>query len=258
MSRKERQKKRKEKREALKQDPKHIRNIKRAVEILKFALLIFIVVGLPVYLIVFRQDLWQSFKSPQDVRDFIDIYHGKSFLIMLAAQIVQIVIAVLPGQAVEFATGFMFPFWEGLIIMVLGSLIGSAICYWLARILGANMINFLFGEGKVGKVLQKIESKKGYLGIFIIYLIPGVPKDVLNYVAGLTDMEFLPFLIMSNAARIPAVSVTLLVGTHTFNGEWTLVAILIGAVLVLCLVGYIFRNRISDIFDKFYYKTSRK
>ena len=104
--------------------------------------------------------------------------------------------------------------------------------------------------------VKKLNSRKAYTIVFLIYLIPGLPKDIMSYAAGISSMNFKAFLIFSMIGRTPAMSGSLLIGTLYFSGHYAAM-IAIGAfavvAFILCIV---FRKKISNYIDKLYEKVT--
>lgn len=165
--------------------------------IFKLTLLLFILIGLPLYIYFFQHDWIENFSSTENVEALFREYRAQSVLIYLGTQILQIVICIIPGQWLQFAAGYMYGFWLGYLYSFIGAFLGSVLTYYIARILGHDAMHLIFGEEKIKKMLQTLNSKKAVVLVFLVFLIPGVPKDLCNYVAGLSEMRLKPFLIVS-------------------------------------------------------------
>lgn len=97
----------------------------------------------------------------------------------------------------------MYGFWLGYLYSLIGAFLGSVLTYYIAKILGHDAMHLTFGEEKIKSMLETLNSKKAVVLVFLIFLIPGVPKDLCNYVAGLSEMKLKPFLIVSLIGRSP-------------------------------------------------------
>ena len=222
--------------------------------IAKLLLLLVIVVAIPAYIYFFHRDIIQSFSSLDDVENFFDHYRHQSMLIYFGLQILQIVICILPGQTMQFAAGYLFHFWIGFAIALSGAFIGTIIAYYLARILGRDAMHMIFGEEKISEMLGRINSKKGVAIVFLIYLIPGIPKDLCTYAAGLSEMKLKPFLILSMAGRAPGMIGSLLMGQQVNIGGYTSAAIIAGCFVVMFIMGILFRKQVTNLLDGLYVK----
>ena len=230
---------------------------KRVTAIAKLLLLLVIIIGIPAYIFFFQKDLIDDFSSVKDVEDFFLQYRHQSILIYMGLQILQIVICILPGQALQFAAGYLFHFWLGFALTMSGAFLGTIITYYLAKVLGHDAMHMIFGEEKINDMLRRINSKKGVAIVFLIYLIPGIPKDLCTYAAGLSEMKIKPFLILSLVGRAPGMAASLLVGQQVNIGGYMSAAIIAGAVVVVFILGVLFRKQLTNFLDRVYVRLQR-
>lgn len=220
--------------------------------ILKLLLLLFILIGLPIYIFFFQYDIIEQFSSTEQVEAFFDEHKTKSIFIYLIFQVIQIIICVIPGQALQFAAGYMYGFWMGYIWSLVGAFIGTVITYYLAKILGHDAMHMIFGEERIRDLLVKFNSKKAMVLVFLFYLIPGLPKDLCSYVAGLSEMKLKPFLIISLTGRTPAMMGSLLIGRLVNTGGYTWAIIISAIAFLLFLLGVLLRKHLLVWIDKSY------
>lgn len=161
----------------------------------------------------------------------------RGWCLFILLQLVQIVIAVIPGEPFELLGGILYGSLGGLISCLLGILLGSTIVFKLVRRFGYPLVTSIFPEEKLHSlpILQKPERLERL--ILLLFLIPGTPKDLLTYAAGLTDISMKRFLLLSTFARIPSVITSVWVGASIREGEWLLSLILFGATAVIGLLG---------------------
>ena len=237
-----------------KQKRAYEKKAKRISSILKLALLAVIIIAIPLYIYFFHHELLEDMSNLRDVEKWLLQYRRESALVYIAAQIVQIIICVIPGQALQIAAGYLYGFWLGFGLSIVGACLGSIIVFYIARLLGYDAMHILFGERKITEMLDNINSKKGFLIVFIIYLIPGIPKDLCTYAAGLSTMHLRPFLILSLIGRSPGMMLSLLVGRQVMAGQYTSAIVIAVVAVVLFIVGFIFKNTIIAFMDKAYDK----
>lgn len=225
--------------------------------ILKFSLLVVILVCVPLYLWFFQQDLIHQFSDIDEVKVFFERHKTTSIFIYIGLQMTQIIISMIPGQALQFAAGLIYGFWAGFLISLIGAIAGTIVTYYLAQFLGRDALHVLFGKRHVEDYLNKINSKKGYILVFLIYLIPGVPKDLCSYAAGLSDMKLKAFLILSTVGRSPGMMGSLLIGKEIGEGNYITVVIIGIVAVILFIFGIIYHSRLSNILDQIYDKLSK-
>ncbi len=230
------------------------RRAKILTSVLKFALLLIIVIGLPLYIYFFKPEVIEFMSSIDNINALFEEYKGYSILVYIIAQILQIIICVIPGQMLQFAAGYAFGFWSGLLFSLIGAAIGAVISYYLAKFLGQGILYLIFDEDQMNNFIEKLNSKKAIIAVLVIYLIPGLPKDACSYAAGISNMKLKPFLVVSLIGRTPAMAGSLLIGNQVGAGSYTVAIIIAVAAIILFILGIIFRTRILDMLNKIYDK----
>jgi len=188
--------------------------------------------------------LWEEFRDPGRIRDWLRGFGPAAPLVFVGLQILQVVVFVLPGEITQIAGGWLFGFTAGSALSLLGILVGSAIAFGLTRWLGVGFVHRIAGPEAVTKFDGLMASPKFVGSLFLFFLIPGIPKDVLCYVAGLSRVKFLPFLVLSGLARLPGIFGSSLMGKAVFEGNWLLLAGVAGAAALLFGLGWWFKDPI--------------
>ena len=211
---------------------------------MKFGFLILLIVGVPVYLYVFHYDYISQFSSIEDIKNVINSNNQQSIIIYLAAQVIQIIICVIPGQWLQFAAGVAWGFWPAYFLSILGAFMGSVLTYYIAKFLGTEALEIIFGKDKIIEYTEKLNSNTGVLILFLIYLVPGLPKDLCNYAAGLSGIKLRTFLFVSLVGRTPGMIFSILIGKNVENGSYTAAVIIAVVVSIIFVLSILFRNRI--------------
>ena len=222
---------------------------KKILALSKLILLVIIVAGIPAFLYLkYRAELFSK-DSAERVVDYLKANSSIAALLIICIQIVQVVICFLPGQPVQFAASYMFGVARGFAFSITGAVIGTVISFYPAKLLGNDAMNLFFGEEKVRDYKKKLDSGRGLLLAFLIYLIPGIPKDIVSYVAGISDMRFRPFLLVATVGRIPGMLGSLMLG-HFFGRQdyraMIIIAVIIAVILLIC---YIKRDALIGFLD---------
>ena len=110
-----------------------------------------------------------------------------------------------PGEVVQIAGGYAFGFWMGSLYSLIGITLGSIANFYAGRLLGRPFVESLFDRDKIDKVEIVTGSRKGAAGFFLLFVVPGIPKDVLCYVAGISKLGLLAFIAVSMAGRLPGI-----------------------------------------------------
>ncbi len=171
-------------------------------------------------------------------------------LIFVGIQILQVFIAFIPGEVVEIAAGAVFGALEGTLLSLLGVTIGSVIIFLLTKWLGIKFVSLFISEEKINsmKFLKNDRSLNNL--VFLIFFIPGTPKDLLTYFVGLTRMKLHTFLAISLIARIPSILTSTLAGNAINNNDWKSAIIIFSITAAVSIIGIIIYNIISKKRDK--------
>lgn len=234
------------------QKEKRKRQFQMFFSIAKLTILLIIALGIPVVIYLWFPEVLNRFKTLEEINAFLSQYHTSSIFIYIGLQIIQIIICIIPGQMLQFASGYAYYFWIGFFLSIVGIALGTAITFYLARILGKNAMHILFGEKRINHFIEMLNSKRAYMVIFILYLIPGFPKDLITYAAGVSEIKLKPYLILSLVGRTPALMVSIMLGAMTRTGSYTNVILLCVAVAFLSLVCFINRKKFIGITDVIY------
>lgn len=188
--------------------------------------------------------IWEVFHDPQSFRDWLRQWGAWSPAVFLLLQALQVVVFAIPGEVTQIAAGWLFGFGLGSLLSLVGIVIGSAIAFGLTRWLGVRFVHRIAGPDTVAKFDDLMASPKFIGSLFLLFLIPGIPKDILCYVAGLSRLKFLPFLFISGLARLPGIFGSSLMGKAVFEQDWVLLGAVAGGALLLFGLGWWFREPI--------------
>lgn len=181
-------------------------------------------------------------------------------IILILIQTLQVIVAFIPGEFVEIISGAMFGPIMGLIICLIGLNLGTLAIYGLVKLFGRPFVNE--NTKKKFKFEFLNDPKRSLIIIFFIFLIPGIPKDILIYPIPLTKVKMTRFMIVSSIARIPSIISSTFIGASIIEGNYISSIIISVIFLILAIVGIIFNKQISEFIDKkiipFYNKKSKK
>lgn len=212
---------------------------KKIFAILKLLVLLFIIAGIPAFLYFRYGSEIFSADAAERMIAYLKANESTAALLIIAIQALQVVVCILPGQPIQFAASYMFGVLGGLLLSLAGAVIGVIISFFTAKVLGRDAVHMIFGEERVSNYQRKLNSGKGLTIAFLIYLIPGIPKDLVSYVAGISEMRFLPFLLVSTIGRIPGMAGSLLFGYFFRENNYVGIAavcIVMGLMLLTVLI----------------------
>ena len=221
---------------------------------LKLLFLVLIVILIPLYLYFYHHDFLMCFENFDDIVIFLEKYKFQSIPIYIILQILQIVISVLPGQVFQLAAGYLYTFWPALLFSCVGAFLGTTITFCLANWLGSDFVHLFFSKDKTEEYVKKLNSKRAYTVVFLLYAIPGIPKDVVSYAAGLSEMRYKPFIILSTIGRLPGMMGSIIIGSMWHKEEY-IGMIILGFVAVVAFCScIIYRKKLHEVLDKAYDK----
>jgi len=158
-------------------------------------------------------------------------------------QIIQVIVAPIPGGAIEFLGGYLFGVKAGFFYSMIGLVLGSWIAFSLARIFEKLAVE-KFVSPQTIKKFDYLIGHEGLILSFLLFLIPGFPKDALCYVLGLTPMHLGTFLIISTVGRIPGTLMACLQGGKACEHQYRAFFVLLGISALVILVFYIYHDEI--------------
>ena len=160
--------------------------------------------------------------EPEKFRAWVDSNGLRGRLAFIGMVILQVVIALIPGEPFEIAAGYAFGALEGTVLCLIASAIGSMLVFVLVRRFGVRLVQIFFSGEKLQTLRFLRSSPKRDFLYLLIFMIPGTPKDLLSYFAGLTDIRMPVWLIICSLGRLPAI-ITSTVGGSALSAKnyWT-------------------------------------
>ena len=218
-------------------DEKHYNRKRKLLAGISAAVVVILL--LLVTLILWR---WLASFSQEGLRDYIRSFGAAGWLVFLVLQILQVFIALIPGELLESAAGFVFGPIVGTLLCYAGIVIASSLVFVLTRKFGIKLVEVFVSREKINQLRFLNTEKKRDLLIFLAFFIPGTPKDLLTYFVGLTEIKFHTFLAISLVARIPSV-VTSTFGGHLLGeGDYISAIIVYAATAIVSILGMVGYN----------------
>jgi uncharacterized membrane protein YdjX (TVP38/TMEM64 family) len=209
-----------------------------------------LVVALAVPIIVWHRQLWGVFASIPNLRQWVAGWGAWAPVIFVGIQAFQVIVFIIPGEVAQIAGGYLFGALGGTGLSIAGILLGSTVDFFLARALGKPFVAALFPEEQVRRAEKLLASRSARIVFFLLFLIPGIPKDILCYVAGISPLSFPFFLGASTLGRLPGIIGSAIIGSAAAAQRWVLLAVVSAAALVLFLLGVFLRPRIQAILER--------
>lgn len=164
-------------------------------------------------------------------------------LLLILVQVLQIIVAFIPGEVIEFVSGAMYGATGGLVIDLVGILIGETIIYYVVKVLGESVVEKVAGNEKIKKLKFLKNEKKRDLILFLLFFIPGTPKDAICYVAPLFKIPYKPLIVISIIARIPSVLSSTYAGAAFGEGDIYKTILMYAIIAVISIAGILINQR---------------
>ena len=206
--------------------------------------------------VLFGYCVWLVYSDAPAYRFLVRLYVDKKFLkqtlrqwgilapiVFMLLQALQVIVSPIPGEATGFLGGYLFGEWLSLLYSTIGLTFGSVVAFWIGRWLGERYVRKLVSK-EMWEKLGFIVEAEGAILCFIIYLIPGLPKDIICYLFGISPMRMWVFAVVSGLGRIPGTWVLSAQGAHVETGNYLQVILISAICAAVALPLYYYRHRI--------------
>lgn len=212
---------------------------KKQYIVLSAVLLFFIYIGYEYYFKYFY-----IFNDPNILKDVVLSYGNFSILVFVLMQVLQVVVFFIPGEFIQIAGGYIFNTYLGGIISLMGITLGSIMVYIISNNYGKPLVEKLILKKEVKAFKKILEAGSKKIVVFMFYLIPGIPKDALSYICGVSNISFKDFFIYSTLGRIPGIFISSYFGERIYSGDVTSLITIGVAMSILFILGIFKGNTI--------------
>jgi uncharacterized membrane protein YdjX (TVP38/TMEM64 family) len=174
------------------------------------------------------------FQNPLAIREYVDGFGAFGPVVVILIIILEVIIAPIPGAIISIGSGAAFGAIDGAIYSYIGNLIGAAIAFWLSRRFGRPLAQRFIKEDKLEHYDRFIRDK-GVYGIWIAYMFPVFPVDIISYVLGLSNLRFTTFFKIIAVAFVPNILILSLIGDSLLTHGWAVVTTIISVMLLIAV-----------------------
>jgi uncharacterized membrane protein YdjX (TVP38/TMEM64 family) len=193
---------------------------------------------------------WYGLATDREwVRAAVESFGWAAPLVFIGIQIAQVIAAPVPGEATGFIGGYLFGTLAGFIYSTIGLSIGSLINFGIGRLLGERYLRRLVSQERFRR-MDRLVNRQGLIALFIMFLIPGFPKDYLSLALGLSTLPVKLFALITCVGRMPGTLMLSLQGAALYDRSYGLLAVVAGASLVLILLTYRYREALYRWVEK--------
>ncbi len=197
--------------------------------------------------------------APSLFREKIQSYGNWGILVAFGIQVLQVIVSPIPGEVIETGMGLCFGWFLGLVICLAGCALGSVVILLFVKKLGYKVVELFVSTERINDLRFIDTDKKLEITCFLLYFIPGTPKDPLVFFFGLTRLSIPDFLILSSIARIPSILTSTIGGHWIANGRFVKALVLYIIIGALSLAGiFFYRGFMAKIREKHHKKKLQK
>lgn len=203
------------------------------------------------------EDLHAVQAQKERITAFLASFGSYSAAVFVILQALQVVVAPIPGELTGVVGGFVFGKAYGLILSMVGLMLGSWVAFELASILGRPFVERLIKKDIVDKFDFLTRSNAGIMVAFLLFLIPGFPKDMLCFILGLSRMRLRTFLVVSTIGRLPGTYLLTVQGASVREEEYGTTVFLIVVSAAVVLAAYLYRARLFHWIQSLHHHAER-
>lgn len=202
-------------------------------------------------LIMYKTGLVSFFLDKKRVIDFLDSLGPLSFVGFIILQSAQVLAAPIPGEVTGFIGGYAYGICLGILLSTIGLTIGSWMAFTLSKIFGRPLIDKFIKKETMERYDYLLHHKGAFL-VFLLFLIPGSPKDTLCYILGLGHLSTKEFLIISTIGRFAGTVLLTLGGDYIHHKQYYRFFVLLGIAVIAIFFSMVYKDKLEHVFRKFH------
>lgn len=199
--------------------------------------------------ILYETGVFRFFMSRERLRAFLDSLGMWGFAGFILLQVVQVVAAPIPGEATGLLGGYLYGPLVGVLLSTVGLTVGSIIAFSLSRLFGKPLTERLVPRATLERFNYLLHHKGAFL-IFLLFLLPGFPKDILCYILGLGPLTALEFLGIATSGRLLGTVLLTLGGSYLRKGQYEQFFIIAGLAVIVVFLAMAYKDKLERLFRK--------
>lgn len=196
---------------------------------------------------VYGKQLYTIFSDAEHLKLFLSRFQGYDKLAFVLVRAFQTVLKIIPAEPLEIGSGVLYGAWGGMFLCMAGTLIGSVVIIAISKLFGRRLVNVFFPIEKIDSLGFLKDKKRVYSILFLIYFLPGTPKDILTFAASITNINMLKFMLVTSIARIPSIITSTLCGQQIIEKNyWLALIIFVATAIAAFLCSFIYKKILSS------------
>ena len=208
---------------------------------------LFLVFFLGLVYALYATGTFQFFMSREKISHFLGSLGPASFLGFILLQTLQVVAAPIPGEVTGFIGGYLYGPMLGVFLSTVGLTIGSLAAFLLAKTFGSPFVDKFVKKKTIDKYAYLLHHKGAFL-VFLLFLIPGTPKEILCYILGLGHLTTREFLIISTVGRFAGTVLLTLGGNYIHRQQYYRFSALFAAAIIIVFLSMVYKDRMERMF----------
>ncbi|WP_125153533.1 TVP38/TMEM64 family protein [Clostridium rectalis] len=189
-------------------------------------------------------------KNQDQFKEYLLSFGPLAIVVFGIMQVLQVVIFFIPGEVIQAVGGYAFGTWQATLVSIIGIDMGATILFLVTKKYRSKLVNKVVPV-KIKNSLEKtLNSKKLNLVVFLLYLLPGMPKDAMIFLCALSEISFKDYMLYSTLGRIPALTLSCYYGHNIALGNKSIVLIATIIIVVIVLIGIFFKDSILKNIEK--------
>ena len=212
-----------------------------------------VVVALVIYFWPYISKL-QDEAYQEEFHNWVKSFGPWGVIVLLLTQVLQIIVFFIPGELIELSCGLLYGVIGGYLVCTAGQILAILFVYFLYKLFGNKLILKMVDKETIEKMEKN--TTRAEVVLFFSLLIPGIPKDVFNFVAPYCKIPMWKFIVISLIARFPSVFSSILVGAAIIEGNFNISLIVLVISGIIGILGIIFNKKIVQLIEKVNQKNS--
>lgn len=206
-------------------------------QVKKLCLLLAVLAAFVLLVLVLSRPLFDLVSDPVAFRDWVADRGAWGQLACVGLMFLQVIVSILPGEPLEIAAGYAFGTWQGMALCLVGAQLGCLVVVPLTRRYGPKLMRMFFKQEQIDSLSFLQNTKRLRLLVFVLFFIPGSPKDLLNYGLGLTRLRLWDVLLLTGVARIPSIITSTIGGSALGEQNYLFAALIFGCTILISVAG---------------------
>jgi uncharacterized membrane protein YdjX (TVP38/TMEM64 family) len=197
------------------------------------------------------------FLNKKKLLAFLDSLGPAAFVGFILLQVCQVVAAPIPGEVTGLLGGYLYGTFFGVVLSTIGLTIGSYVAFALGRYFGRPFVEKVVRVDVIGRFDYLLHHKGAFL-VFLLFLIPGFPKDYLCYILGLGHLSTKEFLVIGGTGRLFGTILLTLGGAYLRHHEYRQFFLLTGVAVIVVLAAMAYRDKMERMFRLWHIRDYKK